>query len=742
MNTDLKEKIQKATEDLNNNLNEFPFDDALKILIEDLPNQDLFIPRINLYFSIAKKKPDLPILHSSFESIVITPMYTPQFSLDALKSLEEFIEIKSSFFTFHATLLLNKLLTISLNKEIGNIEIRKRAIFCIRSIAVHSPEICKSMKNFYKNYVSKLVLIVSEISEKDPLDYKENDESLSMQALYSIKAIDESLRNQDGFNTVYQIYKSILDPEEPQDNWQSKYALISSLTNMINSSSKIQNVLPLCKSFIPFLDLKTQPHIRMAIYKFIEEACKLIRDVTVIQDIINRIFQLAFEEEKLKEDAFQTLITFFSIPTAQMKNEIIYKSFFNDYFSRLVDELRERPIKEYIIQCIGYIARDIKNLYEPFYVSTTECFWSLLQEKNDLSLDVAIIHSLAISLTNIAIPRKLRTIRTVCAYFWQKAISLKKNDIKEEYIQKLDDAISILSRKLGADESELRQMKGGKKLNVTKTWLEDDVFPLLLDLCEENAFWVRKEITSSVYFNGLVRDQNNDKLLEILEKILIIRPSKWEVLSCFCEDISDLLPLDLPESIESAFSISENDDIQAIMVDDLEYFLNRPNENLIDISEFPNKEYYFIKDCDKICDKENYEKSDKIPILLLSALFGSESIFHYFLEQGDLVKIKSDIGKYLVRASIIGGNHRIIMTLKKLDLQFDKCLNLSVIFHRNDIFIWILNQYKLKIEKEPFLKFAEEHLNFELLAQLDITENDNNNVSNISPKKIRARQRK
>lgn len=228
------------------------------------------------------------------------------------------------------------------------------------------------------------------------------------------------------------------------------------------------------------------------------------------------------------------------------------------------------------------------------------------------------------------------------------------------------------------------------------------LLPLLLDICEENFMFTYQEINERKL--SIKKD-----FFHIYTKAIALRPSKWTIFNYLYDDIRKILELDqqtesdFNEFSKDAFSISLRPEIKSIISDDLIFFKNWTND-LISIPNFPkiDNNYYFT----------NY--GENIPIILLSALFGSYKIFNYFFNKNDLIQIKSNYGDDLIKSSIIGGNHRILLILRKLNFDLGKYLDIAITYHRNDICIWLMNNYNLNANK----KLAEKEKNFDLLEQL------------------------
>lgn len=255
--------------------------------------------------------------------------------------------------------------------------------------------------------------------------------------------------------------------------------------------------------------------------------------------------------------------------------------------------------------------------------------------------------------------------------------------------------------------------------NPTQVWLKKEVFPLLLDLCDENAIFTQQKIVMNDNFKNV--PQNQEDFLMIIEKVIKLRPSKWIVLKQLCDEIKQIINYNIFQTqiIKNIFSECKKKYIKSMIADDLQYFQSKmPTFEIpIDFLKFESEEAGY--------PKAEITENNELSIILLSALFGSYNIFDYFFNKSDFLQIKSNISKDLVIYSIIGGNHRIIQTLNRLNFEIKEYIYVSIIFHRNDIFIWLMNQFESNINMNHVFELSKEKLNFELLDQLGYSEEEN-----------------
>ena len=112
-------------------------------------------------------------------------------------------------------------------------------------------------------------------------------------------------------------------------------------------------------------------------------------------------------------------------------------------------------------------------------------------------------------------------------------------------------------------------------------------------------------------------------------------------------------------------------------VDNLQQLLAIQNteteQKYYDIQQFfPGVTYFFMK---------------KLSNLQIAALFGSVKCFRFLLINGEEIKAKT------CEYAIIGGNYEIVHLCEQNGLKFEKCLNVSVQFHRFDLFEWLNNHF-------------------------------------------------
>lgn len=448
----------------------FDYKNLLEILVDDPENESLCVPRIHLYFALAKNRADEDIFHEMFDSIILQPLFNPDYTSTVIQSIANFSDINGYFFAAHATELFEKLLTISLNTEVEP-EMRDLAILCIVSIVRNAPEMCKSFDSFYENIIARFVLIGSEINEDDPWDYDPNDDRPCQNALDAIGMIDEIIEDQDGLGIIFQMFQGVLNPEaidqsdgsllsnfrDGPDSWQAKYALITALSSMMNPYCNVDAISSISELIIPFIESKPHPRIRVAIYHFIKNATKFTHNATDIAQIINATIQFALSEDFpiAKQCAFKAIASYFKNLIVIKNSNFAYEKFFIPYFSHFLEELNSQPpeINKYIVQCVGSMAKAAKDNFKESVLQTSKLFANLLQHSESLSFNAEIISSYATCMHYLdfkKMPDQGKAILTrFCLYFLNAALQIYGNDgINEDETQDLTNAICSFLKKV------------------------------------------------------------------------------------------------------------------------------------------------------------------------------------------------------------------------------------------------------------------------------------------------------
>lgn len=76
--------------------------------------------------------------------------------------------------------------------------------------------------------------------------------------------------------------------------------------------------------------------------------------------------------------------------------------------------------------------------------------------------------------------------------------------------------------------------------------------------------------------------------------------------------------------------------------------------------------------------------------LQIAAFFGSIRCFKYLLLNGARLDNNDFEGKTIVHFAVAGGNNEIIRILHQMNISFSGTLQVAALFHRNDVFNWIL----------------------------------------------------
>ena len=85
-----------------------------------------------------------------------------------------------------------------------------------------------------------------------------------------------------------------------------------------------------------------------------------------------------------------------------------------------------------------------------------------------------------------------------------------------------------------------------------------------------------------------------------------------------------------------------------------------------------------------------FDYSSKISLIDICCFFGSLKCFKYLLLN------KCEITTKTLQCSFAGGNEEIINFLKEKGHSFEKCLKISVKYHRYELTRWLIENYKCK----------------------------------------------
>ena len=133
------------------------------------------------------------------------------------------------------------------------------------------------------------------------------------------------------------------------------------------------------------------------------------------------------------------------------------------------------------------------------------------------------------------------------------------------------------------------------------------------------------------------------------------------------------------------------------------------------------------------------EKQDNIPLykndfcriivganmLGTAALFGSVKCFKYLIMNGEIPNVE------VSKLAIAGGNNEIVHLCEQNGSMFDDCLNVSVSYHRFELYEWLVQHFDCeKIELSYFLCCCNEPLFFNYLENLD-HELDNDEIGEL-----------
>ena len=165
-------------------------------------------------------------------------------------------------------------------------------------------------------------------------------------------------------------------------------------------------------------------------------------------------------------------------------------------------------------------------------------------------------------------------------------------------------------------------------------------------------------------------DELSDRVYSILinQKLIEADESDWAYTLYSMKEIIDVFPEDSPE-----FSIIH---------DDVDTFIKKSSEASFNAKEMikinSNSPLYYVKE------------TTKVSYLQAIAYFGAVKCFKYAILSGYFEL--NNVEDYAVAVV----NIEIIHMLEQKGLSFDKCLEVSIKFHRHDVSDWLVLHYKCK----------------------------------------------
>ncbi|KAK8866331.1 importin subunit beta-3 [Tritrichomonas musculus] len=421
----------------------FNIDDLISIITHNAQDLTLYMPIVNLFFAIAMRRPDTPVLQELFTQLFAS---CPEENLDEmLHSLSEFAEHSSSFFLPCLPTLTQQLCNFAANVKLPEV-IRNKAMMCLSSISEGAPEMCQSTQEYFIPVFQTLIQIASEITDDSPLEYEPNNTEPYQFALDSIGLIFEKFDNSNIFVPIYQLAMTILS--NPDITWQAAYAAISSLAeiNMIALSyliDKEEMQKNLFNKLSMFLDIESYTRTRIAVYTFISKLS--VRGILCPQNQLCLILILPLESLMIIENnmiakklAYQAYTDFISQQTSQKNNE-----FFERFYPELVKELQtaSNDFKINIVRLIGPLVKAAREDAIQYFPSIVQIAFDLMKIR-DPNIQAEAIRCYSLAISYVPIDGK---IKEWCSQFCQAGIPLLvSTDLDEESLNHLYDAIHSL----------------------------------------------------------------------------------------------------------------------------------------------------------------------------------------------------------------------------------------------------------------------------------------------------------
>lgn len=449
----------------------FNVEDLITIVIDSSEDESVYIPKLNLFFSIAMRNLDNEDLQKISLDLLVA---CPESELKKmLHSLSSFAEKSAMFFQPFLESLVQRLCEIALNSEYEDI-IRDLSMNCLTSIAEGAPGMCQSNEEYYAPVFKTFIQIASEIDDDSPWEYDLNNTQPYQYALDSIAIIFEKFQSPNIFVPIFDMIMEVLSQDEIP--WQTAYASISALAeinylameNIFASKEEVDVQKNLYERLAGFLDISCHPRTRIAVYNFIWKLSQhlILYPIESEKNPYSNILIMPLEVMMINEDnliakkiSYQAYNQFISQSVGQ--KTVVY---LERFYPQLVNELRtllaqdpENPFIIYIVRLIGPIvklARDgaVSKFQDIFAISC-----QLLQSR-DTNIRAEAIRCFALAC--LYLPKKKKDVKTklinICFRFLVAGFNLLKSEIfDEDSLDHLYEAIYNLIGLVGSNVEPL-----------------------------------------------------------------------------------------------------------------------------------------------------------------------------------------------------------------------------------------------------------------------------------------------
>ena len=424
---------------LDPNMGGFSIEDLMTLMLSDLNDLSLYLPRIHLFFAVAINFPELEHLHQLFPDLL--SKCPPNYIFDLLKALSDFAERNAYFFKPHLDPLVMKLCEIALNSNADE-QLRNIAIISLGSIAKGGPDMCLSSKLYYQSVFNILFNVATEITDDDPWEYDANNISTYQIAIDTFGVIFHAIQNSKLVIPFYEIY--FLKLADPNITWKEAYVILSATSEVdaiglsfLSESQDLSNQF--FEIISKFLTISSHPRVRIADYNVIKNlSARTLIQGKYSNDIFTKLQDLIIHESIpiAKKEAYSTMVALFSQITCYKFKPA---QSFERLFPFLLKELETQPEEYYvyILKCLGRLWNFFHASSEMYFETILKYTKSLLAH-NDLNIQVEAIHCFSYAVT---FQKHTRNLISISLEYYRHASLLLGAPITEEAEEDLYESI-------------------------------------------------------------------------------------------------------------------------------------------------------------------------------------------------------------------------------------------------------------------------------------------------------------
>lgn len=436
----------------------FGIEDLCTVVTDNINDEATYIPKLNLFFSIAMRNIDNEDLHKIFPDLFSA---CPQSQImDMLKAFSNFAEHSSIFFQPFLEPLVQRFCEIAQDTD-NDIKLRNSAMNCLTSMAEGATELYQSSEEYYAPVFKTLIQVAAEINDDSPWEYDANNDEPYQIALDSIAILFEKFQNVDIFIPIIEMAINVLQQDDVP--WQTAYASISALAeinmitmNTIFESSKEEVQKMLFEKLATFLDIECNPRTRIAVYNFIWKLSQhgvifpLVTEKNKYTQILIEPLEVVMilEDNRIaKKIAYQAYAQFISQSTSQKTN--LYCERFYPQLEKELQTLEDNDFKIYIVRLIGPIVKLARDDSIKYFQNIFQISVALMRDK-DPNVRAEAVRCFA--LASAYIPKKRdNNVTQFCARFLVGGIKTLEFEtaLNEESLEHLYEAIHYLIKAIG-----------------------------------------------------------------------------------------------------------------------------------------------------------------------------------------------------------------------------------------------------------------------------------------------------